>query len=138
MMKIADVAFRNLDALNSKDRRRLEDTRNSSTTIVVPDYAPAIEVAVIADFIGSCQILLTNAAGEIDGLLMPCSVRDRIGDYRNRSFESLRESLEDLLHDSDEASRSYHHEWLNDDRPDMVWCDKGGHLSHSNPCERHV
>ena len=135
-MLIMDIAFHGIRDLQPSEKAQLERTRFSPNTIVVPSDAPAIQVAAISDLTGASCILATDREGNIEGLVLPLTVKQRICAHRQTHVTTFRESLELLQNDPDEAVRRYRHEWLNLDRPVMVRC-RGGHVANTDPCDKH-
>jgi hypothetical protein len=138
IMKISDIAFHNFVLFDDLGKSRLEQSRTSGSTMVVPENAPALEIARIVDRTKSPQIILTNLLGEIVGVVIPGLVRKRLAQYGNRQLaESFYDALKELSEDPTERAHDFHHEWLNLERVDDYWCSKGRHYTEEDPCSLH-
>lgn len=60
----------------------------------------------------------------------------RISDYRGTEFSTLSEAIENLSNDPNEIARGFHHEWLTEDRIDLLFCPNGYYVV-DNPCLDH-
>src|SRR5262249_30104825 len=130
LMRIMDLAFHDVAKL---DVARLEATLTGPGTVVTQMERPAFEVAREVERIQAGMIVVTDSEGEIRGLVAPNYVRIQVGKHV-QPVSSFREALEALITNPSEGARNYRHEWLNEERPTLYWCE-GGHLTDQCPCQ---
>jgi hypothetical protein len=130
-VKIIDIAFHRVSDLNPN---KLEQSRHALGTLVVDAEDAALEVAALVDRREVSLVLVTDSMGEISGVVSPSWVIRQISRQRLTKVQTLSDALDVLVSDPRETLHHYRHEWLNSDRPDLYWCDGGGHYVSKCPC----
>jgi hypothetical protein len=133
-MKIFDIAFH---AIAGADRARFELTRHGPRTLVVGQDESALAVAERADQEQARMVVVVDHANLVCGVLEPRSVKEKISKHLGVHSTTLTAVLREFETRPQERIRNYHHEWLNLERPILVWCEKGSHFTAPPKCEFH-
>lgn len=94
-------------------------------------------LALYIDSANIDTVLVQDEQGQIRGALFPGWVRSQISQQLGMTFNSLTEALAELAQRPGEAMRSYRHEYLTFERPNLVWCESGSHFTYTLPCPDH-
>lgn len=128
--------------IGDEDANRLASTRNAENCIVVSESAAALDAAEQAAQAQSDIILVVDQQDQIKGIVAIPSVQDRVQQILHRDTEDFHGAVLALEDDFEKSMRErpreiFHHEWLNESRPDLYWCEKGRHFVTRLPCGNH-
>jgi hypothetical protein len=129
-MKIMDIAFHSLSEFPAE---LLEKTRLSPKTLIVAQDAPAREIALHLSDETFSVVLLTDPTGTPRGLVSSEWILSQCRRYTQRNPANLVDLVDQLEMDPAEQARGFHHEWLNFEHPELVWCESC-HCLHTEPC----
>ena len=133
-MKIIDLAFQELD---DSDRLRLQQSRNWSKALVVPEHSSAHAVAKVAKQRDADIIVVINKSDAITGVVAPDFVSQSA--MKHLSFAKKPNSFVDIVKTITKAQKpgKAGFEWLNYARPELYWCEAGNHFVTKKPCPDH-
>ncbi|GEM_PF-3597763 len=134
-MKLMDMAFQRLDDLEF-GRDVLERSRQAPGVLTVPVSAPPKDVARLAERENADVIFVLDSNEEIRGLIAPNWVQRQVAKHFRLQPESFSGAVA-ALEEAGMLKGVFSHEWLNFERPDQKWCDKGGHYTYTRPCPEH-
>ncbi|HEY6329555.1 MAG TPA: hypothetical protein VI756_09460 [Blastocatellia bacterium] len=144
-LSILDIAFHHL---NQEERDRLDSTRDATNSIVVPAHTSALEAASQAENSDSDVIVVVDSSDQIKGVVAVPFVQHQVRTVLGHDSQNLQEAIQALEADFNRAgragtdtlrgpaNRSFHHEWLNEARPQLYWCEAGRHYVTRLPCNR--
>ncbi len=131
MMRIVDLAFHNID---NQLKEKLEKSRDWSGSLVVREYAPAIEIADIVDLNKLGLVVVIDKNDVVMGALLPETVIKRATDELKIDFSRGNFSTVVAEIQKRGTPGKFGHEWLNTWQPDWYWCDRGHHLTSKKNC----
>jgi len=133
-MKIMDIAFQRLDDLEF-GKEILERSRRAPGVLTVPVSASPGQVAHLAERENADVILVLGSGEEIRGFIAPHWVKRQVAKHLQLQPETFSGAVA-ALEEAGMMKGVFSHEWLNFERPDLIWC-RGGHYIYTLPCPEH-
>lgn len=131
-MKILDIAYRDL---RSFDAERIERTRLSRYSLVVPRRIAAASAVELAELNNIGMIVVGSPDRQVEGLVPIDWVARYLKHKQIGHFDLLSEALTRIEETPGEISRIFPGEWVNFVRPRIDWCDRHGQMCEQ-PCTR--
>jgi hypothetical protein len=139
-IKLEDIAYNQLDLL---DPYQLDKTIQSDSTLTLSGSTDAFKAAELLSRNNATTIIVTDDSENVQGVVFPNWVQSQLLIARGISTNSFAEAVEHIKHEGDVDIGnsgdipSYHHEWLNLDRPALYWCEEGEHYIDTSTCPYH-
>jgi len=130
-MEIKNISFLQVHDLEPD---KIESSRRALGTLVVHEDTSVLTVAQAADALGEQAriVVLVNTDDAITGLFCPEEFRTRFGKQDENSLTDVVTRLTQAPNALSALLGSFNFE-----RPDMVWCSKGGHYTTPPRCAVH-
>lgn len=139
-VKLKDIAYGQLNLLDSD---KLDKTIHSDASLMMSGDADAFVAADKLAASGATSIIVTDDDGNVRGLIFPTWIQEQLLKTRRVNTADFEEALRYIKEEGDlnvsypGELPTYHHEWLNLDRPALFWCDKGEHYIDTQTCPYH-
>jgi hypothetical protein len=133
-IELSDIAFRGIGSL---DRERLEQSRVSKSVLTVRrDESPA-HVAERIDESRRSLALIVDEEDRIVGMIVPRWITSQVRRFTTETPANTTEAVA-ALERMGMHGEKFSHEWLNEARPLLYWCEgEGGHYGDRCPCTDH-
>jgi hypothetical protein len=134
-MKVIDISFLHPAKFEPLELRAIAA---APSTLKVPGDADAVSAVRIAELNQKRVILAMNPKkpAEVTGVLSLDWLKRQISRHKGIDARLLSDTLVMLADDPSEKQTNFHHEWVNLERPPLMWCEKGQHYAIL-PCEEH-
>lgn len=139
-VKLDDIAYMQLGELDSD---LFDKTLNSNCTLKLAGSTDAFSAADLISSNKATTIVVTDDNDRVQGVVFPNWLQTQLLTVRGIKTESFADALSRIKQEGDEIAEgtgqapSYHHEWLNYERPVLYWCDAGEHYIDSETCPYH-